>query len=551
MKINLTKKNIISEITLFIFVILFAASTFFTSCNKDNVHQANTDTKDNVVNLNVGDTIDVLSDADGTFELGIETMEGSELFWVMIYASNWRRNLQASYQISTSQHESFSRRQLIQKDNEKKQKCLMRTERSSPAHLRDLPRIIPALIDGRTYQVNNYQNRLVAPKDVRSFFVSGNNRIVEIEAEAVYVARHVVLWLDISSENPAEISLEDQEEIITQYEDVILPREKIFFGEIPDTNGDGIIHLLMSEVVHENNGPIAYFNPCDLLDSTIPECSYSNKAEIIYLTPPNAIEAPMNTPRAILETMAHETNHLIYFYTKYLQHNNFEFRNNIYLQEGLAALAQDLTGYQAGNLFVSYFGLNDILNFSVFDVLSDYGKYLSHRDGGLRGGSYLFMRYLYDQAGGDVAYDDGTFEDRGGISFVHQLHNSSTQGLEGVENLLSKPLSEVIFDFYTALALTNRGLDHGPITDNTSFNYLPTQQDPITGRQRGFDAYAPLHGMSMRGPAFVNLNDADGILGSTGIEYVQIAALRSEPIVTVRVESSTEDALKVRIVRIQ
>jgi len=50
---------------------------------------------------------------------------------------------------------------------------------------------------------------------------------------------------------------------------------------------------------------------------------------------------------------------------------------------------------------------------------SDCCGYDMMRDGSLCGQSYLFLRYLYDQAGGETVQTDGSFVDDGGIAWMN------------------------------------------------------------------------------------------------------------------------------------
>ena len=516
----------------------------------DSDADSDADADDELEALEIGEVVDLPAVAgEDAFELAFATPEGTERYLAIISSDAWERRGPVSYSIELMNSESLVREPL-EAAPEDTEFHSPRVERPSPAHLSNLAQILSGLRDGSARRVLRAPDPPPTEGEVRTFSVLGDGRVAEIEAEAVFVSPSVAFWLDISSDPPAEISTEDLEEIATQYDEIILPREHIFFGEESDINDDGNIFVVMSEVVHENDGPVAFFYGCDLLEPGAPGCRYSNEAEVLYLTPPNAIEPPYNTPRAILETMAHETNHMIFMNTKYMNHDSVGDVENMYILEGLAALAQDLSGYQAGNLYVSWFGLQDILDFSAADVLEDDGVYLPSRDGGLRGGAYLLMRYLYDQAGGDEALGDGTFDDLGGIEFIYGLHNSPTPGLAGIEEALSLSLSEVVTDFYTTLAVTNRGEDHGPICGEARFNYLPTMEDPITGRQRGFDAYAPLHGGAMNGPASVRLFAADGEMRPTGVEYVEVEASDTESL-TLRVAGPAEGMLRARLARIE
>lgn len=397
--------------------------------------------------------------------------------------------------------------------------------RSSPAHLRGYAELVAGLGAGLSRPAVPPPHPLPpSVGEFRDFSVLGDNRVVTATFEAVHVGAQVAFWLDISSTPAASISAADLRDIAAAYQDIVLPREEVFFGPRSDVDGNSLVFVLLSPVVNENDGPVAYFYPCDLLAPGAAGCSYSNQAEVLYLSPPNTIGPPFNTVNAIVETMAHETQHMVFFNTKHLLNASFAEPENMYLLEGLAALAQDLTGYQAGNLYVSWYGLDLIASeFALRDVLRDDGAYIGARDGGLRGGAYLLLRYLYDQAGGDEVLSDGAIVDTGGVTWLNELCGSATTGLAGLEASLPRPLDGMLWNFYTALAVTNRGADLGPISVEPAYNYLPTAVDPLTGKQRGFNAYAPLHMGAMTGPATVAYGQETGQLRLTGVNYVLLA----------------------------
>ncbi len=198
--------------------------------------------------------------------------------------------------------------------------------------------ILPELLDG--WRRGWTQPPLPAPTppplegEERSFWVSGDNRQVQIDTEAVYVSGTLAIFLDRSTRPLATIDDADLQEIAEGYEQVVLPREHQFFGHESDINEDGTVFVVMSRVVNENDGPVAYFSPCDLMEEgAVPGCLHTNLAEILYLTPPDALNDRMGSPTAILETLAHETNHMIFMNTRYLQHGEASNVENMYLLE--------------------------------------------------------------------------------------------------------------------------------------------------------------------------------------------------------------------------
>ncbi|MEY2932321.1 MAG: hypothetical protein RL033_3070, partial [Pseudomonadota bacterium] len=217
-----------------------------------------------------------------------------------------------------------------------------------------------------------------------------------ITARAISVGEHAVIWADTT--HPTTLDRAFVLQFRDDFERVILPRARQVFGTEPDLDGDGRIQLVFTRLTRERG--VAFFSACDLAEQ-LEGCQGSNRGEFLYLTPPDAIEPPYNSPNAIKEILAHEVAHLLHFQRKVLRNHLPGWNDGVYMSEGIGALAQDVTGYQAGNLYVTRAALAGIDQFSLADVLHG-NEPDPTREGVLRGGAYLFVRYLYDRAGGDA-----------------------------------------------------------------------------------------------------------------------------------------------------
>src|SRR5690606_32997340 len=114
----------------------------------------------------------------------------------------------------------------------------------------------------------------------------------------------------------------------------------------------------------------------------------------------------------------------------------------------------------------------------------------------LRGVGYLFVRYLYDRAGGDVA-SGLAIEDRGGPTFVRRLLDSPKPVALALPEVTGARTAELALDFYSALALAGRERDGGAAPANDCFAFRPVQIDPVTNKPRGVDVFARFHGSRM------------------------------------------------------
>ena len=167
----------------------------------------------------------------------------------------------------------------------------------------------------------------------------------------------------------------------------------------------------------------------------------------------------------------------------------------------------------------------------------------------LRGGSYLFIRYLYDRAGGDVGNSDGTVTSRGGPAFLRTLLDSPQTVASLLPSAIGHSREDLATDFYTTLAMSNRDEALGVAPTNPCFAYLPKTIDPIWNRQRGADLYAKFS-LMMTGPATQQASSADGVLRAGGVEYLELSAVPGNASLTVTVTADPTTKPRVRVGRI-
>jgi hypothetical protein len=292
----------------------------------------------------------------------------------------------------------------------------------------------------------------------RTFTVYDGSAWVDVDAEAVEVTDQLVVWNDVTTVNPlGDIPSDTLDGVLASFEDIVIPRTEQVFEEISDVDASGKIDVLVSFTVNDY-GAVAYVTWCDLAD--LSGCGgRSNGGETIYMGIPDP-ESTYSSSDAIVEIWAHEVNHLVYAWHKYVQTGETGARENVYLTEGMSELAQDLTGYNNGNQYIwasaidmrDFYGNEDYSTqgVSINDFLRGNSYYSARRDGPLRGGGYLFLRYLFEQAGGFTVGADGSLTDAGGIAFLHDWFASPELGTDCVEALTERPVEDVAFDWYTA-----------------------------------------------------------------------------------------------------
>ncbi len=388
--------------------------------------------------------------------------------------------------------------------------------------------------------------------DKRQFLIGGSSGVTTITAEVARVDGVAAYWLDRTSSPAASIDDALLAALSDGFSKVAVPRLRTYYGKESDLDGDGTISLLFSPLVAES--ALAYFSPCDLVDTQLaPYCGpSSNQMEILYLTPPSSLKYGVDAPM-FLATAAHELQHAIYFWHKYVLQNELGFKENPYVTEGLSALAEDLTGYhQSSTFYLTWTALDGIDQLSVPNSVSNaISAYIPAADSVMRGAGYLLFRYLFDRAGGDALDPSGAPVDKGGIAWLHSFVDGKGVDLATLAATQQLKPAELILQFWTALGLSNRGPEGAPINSDPLLNFRPTTTDPLTKQSRGCDLFAKTQQVSLSGPRARILEAADGELRGGGAEYLLVGAEPATAALTFRVETTAEAKAHARLVRLR
>lgn len=499
------------------------------------------------LSLELGEIADVTADASGEAAITLSTPTGQEEFLLMIQSRARALGNQEPYSLTAWSDALHARRTLAGVSPSPPPSPMGRAEFRCGFDLG----VLETLRDRLAGQAPP-RGQLPAPLPpgptpnegaTVTFEISGGSGVETIDASVLHVSSTLVICLDKTTDPSLTLDGSDLQAIADGFAQVVLPRERIFFGHESDVNQDGHITLLFSPLVADT--ATAYVNPYDLITDPAlrPAGVAANDQELIYLTPPQMLDPHMASPRAILETVAHEFQHSIYFYRKYLLNDQLGGQESVYITEGLSGLAQDISGYQAGIFFESKSALDawDLISFNDL-VLSGGGYFMDRSE--LYGGAYLLMRYLYDQAGGDVIRPDGTVDEvaSSGATWLRAFESSPLLGEAAIEDAAGRSSLALATDWLTALMVDDRVDEHGtPLNEDPRYNFLPTTTDPITGRQRGVSMFDSFMGMVQRtGPVVRSLDHADHAIRVGGSEYVQVSAERSGTL-SVRVFADPED----------
>ena len=144
----------------------------------------------------------------------------------------------------------------------------------------------------------------------------------------------------------------------------------------------------------------------------------------------------------------------------------------------------------------------------------------------------------------------GLLEPSCGSQLLHDWVNSELTMPELAAAVSGLPYDEVVANWFTALALSNRPAGNALLQVAPVFSYLPVTTDPVTGNQRGFNLWGNIMGFyPLSGPTVQPIAAADGIMREGGVEYLLVTAAGPGSI-TVTIDPGTAPAPHLRIVRI-
>lgn len=303
---------------------------------------------------------------------------------------------------------------------------------------------------------------------------TNNQKVKEVIATKFSENISYKIWIDDSS-NYSNEEVTKLDRIIPS----LLEDHKIIWGEEEDINSDGKLGILLSDKINKSGTILGYFNPGDFFEYNTDINSkafnpYSNEMDILYVAIPES-DSNKYTLNTILATISHELTHLKNFSKIYNQNADKE---KVFLEEGLAHLAESLAGYgeSGGNYaFLERYlqksketSLNDIETQPLVDTLEK------------RGGMALLLSWLFWKEGG-ITYVNGEIVDRGGIKWLHKLRKSKSRGWDKIEDSLNSTCKEILLDLLKDLLQkdkwnniyhikTNENMILNPYAKNVVFN---------------------------------------------------------------------------------
>lgn len=312
----------------------------------------------------------------------------------------------------------------------------------------------------------------------------------------VYEGEHCALYLDAST-HPTCITDTELQQLGGLFEYQIYQTNTAAFGSPSDINRDGIVVILLTPVVNRLTPPggasegfiAGFFMPGDLLPALVP-AGATNGMEIYYsmVPDPNGVYGNVyEKPRAldvISGVMAHEFQHMIMFNYRVLIYGkgiSASYMAKLWVDEGLAHIAEDLNGFDESNI-----GRANLF-------LEDPGKTtLIHGGDALdeRGASFLFFRYLGDRFGEDV---------------YRRIVQSKKTGTSNIECATGVGFKELFADWAATMYFESRGA--APADPKYGYTSIDLAGDfsALRVRSASLCAEAFMSSVKSMGPEFVSL----------------------------------------------
>jgi hypothetical protein len=335
----------------------------------------------------------------------------------------------------------------------------------------------PGVVIGELLTINTNSKQACTSPSWRT------GRVTHISERAIVVS---------DTANPANgFTASDFQHIALTFDTLVVPAVLPNFGEPTDIDGNGRVLIFFTRAVNEltprNSEQIinGFVYARDLYPkSGSGSCAASNFAELFYMLAPDPTGVVNGNQRSrgfvlqvAVSTLAHELQHLINAGRR-LYVNNANTFEQVWLDEGLAHMAEELLFYRASgleprsnidsatvtqnplrvNAFNTHMAAN-VTRFRHFLDSTAVSSPYNPRDAlATRGASWHFLRYASDRKLGDEAQT------------WFQLANSTTAGMQNLSNVFGVAIPPLLADWHTAILADDAVQNRPPAWDLRSWN---------------------------------------------------------------------------------
>ncbi len=282
--------------------------------------------------------------------------------------------------------------------------------------------------------------------------VSSFSSYRDVTAEIRCVGDHVLWYMDQEVLTGDAVLRDDELQALCRSFDAVVEKEYAMIGEASDVNGDGRVAVLMTPVVNRmgasGGGTITgYFLASDLHARSSSNVT-SNFREMLYVMAPDPsgkygfrVSKDLALKNLLPAVLPHELQHAISYNQHVFEHGGAPEES--WLNEGLSHLMEDVMGA----------GLENPSRYELYLQRPNSYPIVTAGAPGLaeRGGTFLFLRYLYEQHPESAAFLRGMLQtDLTGIANLEGAYAATDANFD--------QFSEFVLRWSAALVLNNRGL---------------------------------------------------------------------------------------------
>jgi hypothetical protein len=352
--------------------------------------------------------------------------------------------------------------------------------------------------------------------EVLSSFASANSYE---EVTGVLTVQSASFKFYVDDRDTDRFDVKDLQALAAKFE-AIIPAERRLFGQESDVNHDGKVSILFTEVVNKLGGSgggiiTGFFYAADLMDGNANP--YSNEQEIIFTFVPDssgtfgaAVSKSFAFSNIYPGVLPHEFQHVINYNRHVIQ--NLGETEKSFLNEAMSHLAEDIYSLDATD-FMAETGIENPSRVATYLSSIDKVCFSCGSKLAQRGGSYLFLRYLYEQA--ELGNLSGSTS---GAELIDNLLNTTEVGIANLvqaaygANRPNRPFVKLMGKFALAVYFSNTGVNETDENQFLGINLRATQDDN--------------RGTILNGPSITTISEfpsTEAIQGS-GICFVKVPA---------------------------
>jgi immune inhibitor A len=325
-----------------------------------------------------------------------------------------------------------------------------------------VPESDPIDIAARLLNVKNISNTVPAPTiplkvgDSQLFWVTNDDadtlETFQVRATVRYISDNVYFWI----EDEVSYDQKDLKNLVTEFENKIIPTNRKFFGEEWNPGVDNDPHMYVLYTRGLGRMLYGYFSAPDEYPPVVSQ--YSNGHEMFILSADNLRLADQETA----STIAHEYQHMIHWYK--------DRNEESWVTEGFSQLAEILNGHTPPGHEYTFASEPDT---QLNDWSSNNDENSAHY-----GASFLFMTFFLDRFG-DKITQSLVGDLNNGMSSIDDVLKTHTV----TDPLTGKPISadDVFADWATAFYLNDPTVSDG----RYSFSLYPNPPSPYVQDEVG------------------------------------------------------------------